>query len=342
MGEIDKVTRSILFQKDLDVCNLKLSGRHLELVQGQIRNHRFSEYENWGIQHRPNLRFLEFSRLEDSCRQSCLDSYLLEHNWQYPAFSASEREILFDRLSSIRFDVLSDLVQKFICETFGKFRVSGLSIFGGVLYGHERQVPDDIDLIVLLEDADFTANPVAMYGSKMEKEIFCQNAPRPVRSGKVGLTIVGTRAITPSSQDETVKQFSLVYWGEAIPIQGDAFCDEPPPPVAHLPHPYRLMAWAYKDILMNQTSAAAIIRSLSRVIVGASVARTIAKKLNLDYEILMNRGDIWDCIYADPRPKRLIDLFIEFSKELAQDVVKLECLVIERCLEKLVSTCCGH
>jgi hypothetical protein len=342
MGEIDEVTRRVLFQENLDVRKLQLSDRHLELVQGQIRKYRFSEYENWGIQHRPDLCSLEFSRLEDSCRQSSLDSYLLEHNWQYSTFSASEREILFDRLSSIRFDVLSDLVQKFICETFGRFRVSGLSLFGGVLYGHERQVPDDIDLIVLLEHADFTANPVTIQVPKMEKEIFCRDAPRPVRSGKVGLTIVGTRAITPSSQDETVKQFSLVYWGEAIPILGDAFCDEPPPPVAHLPHPYRLMAWAYKDILMNQTSAAAIIRSLSRVIVGASVARTIAKKLNLDYEILMNPGDIWDCIYADPRPKRLIDLFIEFSKELAQDVVKLECLVIERCLEKLVSTCCGH
>jgi hypothetical protein len=335
MSGLHEVLKKILYQQSMSSLDLEYISENGPLLKARMEAYRFSEYENWGIEHRPGLRHVELPSLRDACPAPALERYLCMHNWRYPSYGQAERDQFLARLLSIRYETLLSYVQGFVDDTFGSYPISGLSVFGGVLYGRAHQAPDDLDLIVLLKDASFTANPVTMYLPELEHEAFYPNAPRPVKTGKVGLTVVGTRAIHQQSRDETVKQFSLVWWGESVPVLGDAFCDSPPPPAALLPHPIRLLAWGYKDILMNQTSISAITRSLSRVAVGIGVAQTVVDRLGLAYEVGQCPQGIWHSCSETSAPDTLIDLYVESSRRLSRTVGDLECIVRQRSLSRL-------
>lgn len=337
MNKLDQCRNKLLFGQPLTSGDIRFLRTNRKAIRENVSAYRFTDYVDWNLGYsgmvQPFLagQFTESKRIDPIAKK-----YLSINNWQYRAYSEKEKVEFTRRLLSVRYDSLVSHVRNFIKENYGhKYPVSGMSIFGGVLYGHENQIPDDLDLIVLLERANFTANPIRMFVSNMQSEIFTDYASRPVTSGKIGLTIIGTRRIGQVNPEENVRAFSITYWGMGVPIFGTSFTDQPPPPAANMPFPYRVMAWAYKDMLMNQEDPSVIIRSLSRIVTGVYIANYVADNLQFNKGTDLTPQEIWETIYKDPSPERLINLFIKFSRKLSQDLFTLECMVRTRALEKL-------
>ncbi|NQT29790.1 MAG: hypothetical protein HQ596_04390 [Candidatus Saganbacteria bacterium] len=336
MSRVGEATLKLLYGRRLSSQDRKLIKTQSTRVKERLERYRFSEYENWGVQFLAGVRPWGYEELEDSAVCGRLvDTHLSEWNWRYRLFGEEEKARFYERLFSVRYQVLIPSIARFISEKYGDYPIAGLSIMGGFLYGHERQIPDDLDFMLLLEGAPFTANPLTMYLDDMEQRIFVADAPRKVSSGKVGLTIIGTENIHARNQEENVKGFVITFWGQCVPIIGSAFSAGPPPIAANIPFAYRTMAWGYKDILMNPTDVSTIIRSLSRVVFNATLAEFMVQKLGLDLELQLAATEIWETIYRDVNPEVLISLYVKLSRALAGDFFQIECMVKAQATQRL-------
>lgn len=251
-----------------------------------IQDFRFTEYHNWGIE------YAGAGAKREMLSREAQFAHLQRHNWRFWSLDLKERKEFMERVEGINQTALLGEIERAVSANFGRFPIAGFSVFGSTLYGRKDQKPNDLDIMVLLKDASFTANPVPAR-SRYPKKLFFPNAARTVEDGDLGMTIIGTKQINPRSSDENVKAFSLVYWGETVPLYGDPFCQAAPPLAAYLPWPYRVLGWAFKDVIANQDDARVINKGISRLEMISYIMKFVSSGMGLTLKSGFDPKGLW-------------------------------------------------
>lgn len=175
-------------------------------------------------------------------------------NWylQDPEFEAR----LIQRVANVDKTKLSKVVESATRDVVDdNLRLLGYSIYGSYLYGEYPTPPQDLDVLVIIDDIEGIALDALRYRYSRLKDVFHDPDTHTPRFNDLGLTIISKDQLTPSNLSLIVTDAALIDVSTTYSYQHQVEAPEPPPFLL-IGNAHKLVGWGLSLIGDDPNSTA--------------------------------------------------------------------------------------
>lgn len=179
----------------------------------------------------------------------------MSHNW----YTVNDEEVnsrAAMRQQNIDEEALQTTIQQAVSDIVGSSaEVAGFSIYGSYLYREAAQPPEDLDVLVLIDDVTGIALDALRYRVPNIRDNLIDEKLFSPQTNDLGLTIISKEQFNPYNQSMIVTDAALLDTSTTYSygIQVDA---PTPPPFVMIHNAEKLVGWGLSSLGSKQTSTA--------------------------------------------------------------------------------------